>query len=147
MMLDVGRRARHFGCPPPTPTTTFLAKVFRGLGDPTRLRLLAALGAGERTVGELVDELEVPQPRVSSHLAALRWCGFVTSRREHRSVHYRVADPRVLELVAAAQGVVADHRRPAVRRGDPGRRGSAPLRRPRPRHRTPPPVQRRRACT
>jgi ArsR family transcriptional regulator, cadmium/lead-responsive transcriptional repressor len=85
-----------------------LAKVFRGLGDPTRLRLLAALAAGERTVSELVAEVGVPQPRVSSHLAALRWCGFVTSRREHRSVRYRIADDRVLTLVAAAQGVVAD---------------------------------------
>jgi len=88
-----------------------LAKVFRGLGDPTRLRLLAALGEGERTVGQLVEQLGAPQPRVSSHLAALRWCGFVTSRREHRAVHYRIADPRVLELVTAAQGVVADRRR------------------------------------
>ena len=91
-----------------------LAKVFRGLGDPTRLRLLAALGEGERTVGQLVEQLGTPQPRVSSHLAALRWCGFVTSRREHRAVHYRIADPRVLELVTAAQGVVADRHRPSV---------------------------------
>jgi chemotaxis signal transduction protein/DNA-binding transcriptional ArsR family regulator len=103
-----------------------LAKVFRGLGDPTRLRLLAALGDGSRTVGQLVDELDVPQPRVSSHLAALRWCGFVTSRREHRSVHYRLADPRVLQLVAAAQGVVADHRRSAAGTAIPVAAGSAP---------------------
>jgi ArsR family transcriptional regulator, cadmium/lead-responsive transcriptional repressor len=93
-----------------------LAKVFRGLGDPTRLRLLAALREGEHTVGELVDLVGLPQPRVSSHLAALRWCGFVTARRQHRAVHYRIADPRVLELVTAAQGVVADHRRPAAGR-------------------------------
>jgi chemotaxis signal transduction protein/DNA-binding transcriptional ArsR family regulator len=91
-----------------------LAKTFRGLGDPTRLRLLAALGEGERTVGQLVEQLGTPQPRVSSHLAALRWCGFVTSRREHRAVHYRIADRRVLELIASAQGVVADRHRPAA---------------------------------
>jgi len=87
-----------------------VAKVFRGLGDPTRLRLLAALqDGGELTVGELVATVGAPQPRVSSHLAALRWCGFVTSRREHRTVRYRIADVRVLELVAAARGVVTDH--------------------------------------
>jgi DNA-binding transcriptional ArsR family regulator len=77
-----------------------VAKYFRGLGDPTRLRILELLREHEElTVGELVDRLDLAQPKVSNHLACLRWCGFVESRREHRTIHYRIADARVAELV------------------------------------------------
>jgi ArsR family transcriptional regulator len=77
-----------------------VAKYFRGLGDSTRLRILELLREhDELTVGELVDRLDVAQPKVSNHLACLRWCGFVESRREHRTVRYRIADARVAELV------------------------------------------------
>ena len=61
-----------------------LAKFFRGLGDPTRIRVLQLLLERERTVTELVAETGSIQGRLSSHLTCLRWCGFVTSRREGR---------------------------------------------------------------
>jgi DNA-binding transcriptional ArsR family regulator len=84
-----------------------LAKYFRGFGDPTRLRILELLADGERSVGELVELTGAPQPKVSTHLACLRWCGFVESRREYRTVHYRVADPRVLEVISLARALLA----------------------------------------
>ena len=87
-----------------------VAKYFRALGDPTRLRLLEALdGRGEASVGELVEALGASQPQVSKHLACLRWCGFVETRREHRTVHYRIADPRVSEVLALGRGLLADN--------------------------------------
>jgi DNA-binding transcriptional ArsR family regulator len=89
-----------------------LAKYFRALGDPTRLRVLELLGDGERSVGELVAGLGLAQPKVSNHLACLRWCGFVNTRREHRTIHYRLADDRVHEIVALARQLLsanADH--------------------------------------
>jgi DNA-binding transcriptional ArsR family regulator len=86
-----------------------LAKYFRGFGDPTRLRILEALTDGERSVGELVELIGAPQPKVSSHLACLRWCGFVDSRREHRTVHYRVTDQRVLDMLHLARALLADN--------------------------------------
>ena len=60
---------------PTTPVATDLvAKYFRGLGDPIRLRILELLRSeGELSVGELVARLELPQPKVSNHLACLRW--------------------------------------------------------------------------
>src|SRR5215831_4054896 len=67
-----------------------LARFFRVLGDPTRLRLILALEAGERSVGELVIELGQRQPRVSAHLACLRHCGLVEHRRQGREVLYRL---------------------------------------------------------
>ncbi len=86
-----------------------LAKYFRGLGDPTRVRMLALLRQREHSVGELARRLAVPQPNVSNHLACLRWCGFVTSRREHRTVFYRVADERVTAILELAGSLLADN--------------------------------------
>ena len=88
--------------------TELVAKYFRALGDPTRLRILELLAAAELSVGEIVDRLELPQPKVSNHLACLRWCGFVASRREHRVVHYRLADERVVRAIDLARGLLAD---------------------------------------
>ena len=79
------------------------AKFFRGLGDPTRVKIVQLLLERPRNVGELVSILGSPQGRVSSHLSCLRWCGFVESVREGRNVTYRVSDPRVKALMATAQ--------------------------------------------
>src|SRR5919199_1439888 len=90
--------------------TDLVAKYFRGLGDPTRVRILELLREeGELWVCEIGDRLGLPQPKVSNHLACLRWCGFIHSRREHPTVHYRVADERVTELLALARALLADN--------------------------------------
>ncbi len=85
------------------------AKFFRALGDPTRLRILQLVLDEEKNVSELVRLVGSPQGRVSSHLSCLRWCGYVTARREGRRVYYRVADPRVRELLLVASSLVRDH--------------------------------------
>ena len=95
---------------PELPTEADLvAKYFRALGDPTRVRILELLRERERSVGELVAVLGAAQPRVSNHLACLRWCGFVESRREHRTVHYRLADERVNAVIGLAHALLADN--------------------------------------
>lgn len=87
-----------------------LAKYFRGLGDATRVRILQLLAEhGELAVSELVMRLDESQPKVSNHLACLRWCGFVATRREHPSVYYRVADKRVSALLGLAHALLADN--------------------------------------
>ena len=67
------------------------ARFFRVLGDPTRLRILELLHGGERTVGELVAAVGQPQPRISTHLACLRHCGFVSTERRGKEVVYSLA--------------------------------------------------------
>lgn len=89
--------------------TGVTAKLFRALGDPTRLRILTMLEERERSVGELVDELGSFQGRVSSHLACLRWCGLVEVRREGRQSFYRLSDPRVWRLLELAQSFLDDN--------------------------------------
>ena len=87
-----------------------IAKYFRGLGDPTRLRILELLRAeGELSVGQLVERLRLAQPKVSNHLACLRWCGFIAARREHRLVLNRIADTRVLKMLDLAQALLEDN--------------------------------------
>ena len=96
----------------PAPTTTsadLLARVFHGLSDPTRMRIVQLLLDGEKNVGELVAALGVPQGRISSHLMCLRWCGFVTTRRDGRYVYYRISDTRVIDLVRIAQELLVDN--------------------------------------
>ena len=98
-----------FQLPEQPVATDIMAKYFRGFGEPTRLRILELLADGERAVGELVELTGEPQPKVSNHLACLRWCGFVESRREHRTIFYRVADPRVLRMVELARSLLEDN--------------------------------------
>jgi ArsR family transcriptional regulator, cadmium/lead-responsive transcriptional repressor len=86
-----------------------LAKYFRVLGDPTRLRILELVRDGERSVGEIAERLGEAQPKVSNHLACLRWCGFVETRREHRTIHYRLADARVADVIELGQGLLRDN--------------------------------------
>ncbi len=88
------------------------ARVFQVLSDPTRVRLLhLLLEAPEtgRTVSELVAALGAPQGRISTHLGCLRWCGFVQPCREGKYVYYRIADPRVRELLRLGGAMMRDH--------------------------------------
>lgn len=84
-----------------------LARYFRVLGDPTRIKILECLLGGERTVGELVAVVGAPQSRVSNHLACLRWCRFVGSERRGRQVIYRIADPSIAALLKGSHGFVS----------------------------------------
>ena len=82
-----------------------VARFFRALGDPARLRLLEFLLGGERTVTECVQRIGLSQGRVSAHLACLAGCGYVESRRDGRFTRYQVADPRVADLVVLARSI------------------------------------------
>jgi DNA-binding transcriptional ArsR family regulator len=93
-------------------TADLYARFFRALGDPTRVRLLRVLldaPTGERSVSDLIAAVGAPQSRVSTHLGCLRWCGLVQTRREGKQVYYRVADPRVRELLTVAGVMLRDH--------------------------------------
>lgn len=77
-----------------------VARRFRTLGEPYRLRILQQLETGERTVGELVEALDGNQPNVSKHLQILHDAGLVSRRREGTSIVYAISDPMVFELCA-----------------------------------------------
>ncbi len=85
---------------------TVTARFFKGLGDPIRLRILELLRGGERSVGEIVERLCLPQNTVSMHLGCLRWCGYVETRRDGRYVYYSLGDSRVSQIVELARGLL-----------------------------------------
>ena len=75
------------------PSVVDLDTLFKGFADPTRLRVLNLLAAGELCVCDIVDILGLPQPTVSRHLAYLRRTGLVEATREWKFAHYRLAEP------------------------------------------------------
>lgn len=70
-----------------------MTDAFNAIAEPSRRRLLDALGAGEATVGELVDRLGLTQPQVSKHLGVLRAVDVVSVRVDGRRRWYRVNGP------------------------------------------------------
>lgn len=72
---------------------TDLVTLFQALGDPTRLRLLNLLAAGEICVCYFIDVLDDPQPKISRHLAYLRRAGLASARRDGKWMHYSLARP------------------------------------------------------
>ena len=87
---------------------TLVASLFRALSEPSRLRLVQALQAGERSVSELVALSETTQPNVSKHLRVLQDAGLVARRQEGITAYYRVADPLALELCDLVCSRLAD---------------------------------------
>lgn len=76
-----------------------IARRFRALSDPTRLRILDLLrNRDEASVGEITEELGTSQQNVSKHLSALHGEGFVSRRKRGTSSLYRIADPGVHEI-------------------------------------------------
>jgi DNA-binding transcriptional ArsR family regulator len=86
-----------------------VARFFRALADPTRLRLLEYVLAGERTSAECVQFAGISQPRVSVHLSCLVDCGYVIARRDGKKLRYSVGDPRVPDLLVLARSLAADN--------------------------------------
>ena len=75
-----------------------VAQRFKVLGEPTRLRLLVALEAGEQNVTSLVEAAQSTQANVSKHLGILLDAGMVSRRKEGLNAFYLIADPRLFEL-------------------------------------------------
>ncbi|HLA85253.1 MAG TPA: metalloregulator ArsR/SmtB family transcription factor [Thermoguttaceae bacterium] len=65
--------------------------MFRAFSDRTRLRILHVLRDGELCVGDLVEILQAPQPRISRHLAYLRKANLVVARKSGQWSHYSLA--------------------------------------------------------
>lgn len=68
-----------------------VSRLFKALGDETRLRIVALLAHGELCVCHVESALDLPQPTVSRHLAVLRHAGVVEARREGAWVYYGLA--------------------------------------------------------
>ncbi|UQU68531.1 metalloregulator ArsR/SmtB family transcription factor [Couchioplanes caeruleus] len=92
---------------PPRPELAPAAALFRSLGDPTRLAILRRLAQGEVRVVDLTVQLGMAQSTVSAHLACLRDCALITGRPQGRQMFYALAQPQLLDLLTAAESLLA----------------------------------------
>lgn len=83
------------------------AALFHGLADKNRLAIVRQLANGERRVVDLTKSLKVAQGTVSGHLACLRDCGLIVGRAEGRQMFYSIAHPQLMELLEAAERLLA----------------------------------------
>lgn len=87
---------------------TQAADVLKSIANPNRLMILCSLIEGEKTVGAINEEVPLSQSALSQHLARLRAEKLVTSRKEGQTVHYRVNDPRIVELMSRLYELYCD---------------------------------------
>jgi len=84
--------------PLPEPLAELIARRFRVIGEPMRIRLLDRLREGEATVHELTEALGASQQNVSKHLQVLLEAGIVGRRKEGNHAYYAIADESVFAL-------------------------------------------------
>ena len=84
--------------PLPDELAELIARRFRVIGEPMRIRLLDRLREGEATVGELTALVGTSEQNVSKHLNLLQRSGIVARRKEHNHVYYRIVDESVFAL-------------------------------------------------
>ncbi|ASK65983.1 transcriptional regulator [Brachybacterium avium] len=83
------------------------ANLFKGLAHPYRIRILELLAdAEEVSVASLQAETELEASHLSQHLSVLRRHHLVASERRASHVYYRLADPRIRELLAVARALL-----------------------------------------
>ena len=75
------------------------AQTIRVLGHPERIKIAEVLEAGDATVTQIQDQVELPQATVSQHLARLRAHGIVSATREGQNVVYSLIEPKVLHVL------------------------------------------------
>jgi DNA-binding transcriptional ArsR family regulator len=92
--------------PLPDDLVDLIARRFRAIGEPMRIRLLDRLRDGEATVGELSETVGASQQNVSRHLAVLADVGILGRRKDGNHVYYRIVDDGVLNLCEQVCGSV-----------------------------------------
>jgi DNA-binding transcriptional ArsR family regulator len=73
---------------------------FATIAEPNRRAILSLLASSERSVGEIEEQLQLPQPSVSKHLRVLREAGFVESRVDAQRRLYRIRPEPLMEVDA-----------------------------------------------
>ncbi len=84
------------------------AEVCKSLANAKRLEIIYALKDGEKGAGELAAELGLAKSNVSQHLAVLRGCGILRSRRDGKNVYYSIASPKLVEACALMRQFMAE---------------------------------------
>ena len=84
------------------------AELCQALADPKRIALLYTLDKGTQCVTDLAQALDVPQPTISYHLKILRQRGLVLAEPDGTTVHYSLADRRIIAALDILREMLAD---------------------------------------
>jgi len=77
----------------------FQIEFLQGLADKTRMKIIEALMEDEKTVSQLVNELQCSQANISGHLKTLKQSGILKSRQQGKYVFYSLRDPAIVEFL------------------------------------------------
>ncbi len=84
------------------------ADVCLALANPKRLQILSLLKDGERSVGQMLEKIEINKANISQHLSILKQKGILLSRREGTTIYYRLASPKITEACAIMRDVLTE---------------------------------------
>jgi DNA-binding transcriptional ArsR family regulator len=91
-------------------------ELLKAMAHPQRLRVLCLLVEGERSVGEIHEEVSLSQSALSQHLAKLRAIDLVTTRREAQTVYYRLVEGPALAVIRTLHDAYCPGESPRPRR-------------------------------
>ncbi|MBR3901288.1 MAG: winged helix-turn-helix transcriptional regulator [Ruminococcus sp.] len=75
------------------------ARIFKALGDKTRLEIVVMLADGEKCACKVLEKFNFTQPTLSHHMKILCDCGIVTSRKEGKWTYYSLSESAVWEII------------------------------------------------
>lgn len=83
------------------------AKFIRGFSDKTRLQILECIRDKEKTVSQIVDEIQGNQSNISQHLACLKGCGIIVGRQEGKYVYYSLSNEKIKDMLSMFDTVLS----------------------------------------
>lgn len=83
------------------------AKFIRGFSDKTRLQILECIKEKEKTVTQIVEEIQGNQSNISQHLACLKGCGIILGRQEGKYVYYGLSDEKIKDMLSMFDSVLS----------------------------------------
>ncbi|MDO6449428.1 ArsR/SmtB family transcription factor [Oceanobacillus profundus] len=83
-------------------------KFLHGFSHKTRIQILEAIKQEEKTVTQIVEDLNGNQSNISQHLACLKGCGLIAGRQDGKYVYYRVRNQVVRDLLSMFDVVLKD---------------------------------------
>lgn len=81
------------------------AKFMRGFSDKTRLQILGCIKDKEKTVSQIIEEIQGNQSNISQHLTCLKGCGIIVGRQEGKYVHYSLRNEQIKQFLSIMEDV------------------------------------------
>ncbi len=85
------------------------ASICQTLANPKRLEIITHLRDGEKTVGELIEAMQISQANLSQHLALMRQKGIVVARREGLNIYYRLSNSKIIKACDLMRQVLLEN--------------------------------------